>query len=112
MTVRFPVSQLSSLSPQLNKAASQLTVNPFDSQARHFPYIALMRRHRGRHYVFAFRLTVKRGIIHRDRETLLCFGNQVVVVDAGAFVFEAWNLFELQLFHRQCKSQTTKIIGR
>ena len=33
-------------------------------------------------------------------------------VDAGAFVFEAWNLFELQLFHRQCKSQTTKIIGR
>ena len=40
ITVRFPVSQLSSLIPQLNKAASRLTVNPFGSQARHFPYIA------------------------------------------------------------------------
>ena len=40
ITVRFPVSQLSSLNPQLNKATSRLTVNPFGSQARHFPYIA------------------------------------------------------------------------
>ena len=31
------------------KAALRLTVNPFGSQARHFPYIALTRRHRGRH---------------------------------------------------------------
>ena len=43
ITVRFPVSQLSSLNPQLNKAALRLTVNPFGSQARHFPYIALTR---------------------------------------------------------------------
>ena len=41
MTVRFPVSQLSSLNPQLNKAALRLTVNPFGSQARHFPYISI-----------------------------------------------------------------------
>ena len=40
ITVRFPVSQLSSLNPQLNKAALRLAVNPFGSQARHFPYIA------------------------------------------------------------------------
>ena len=73
MTVRFPVSQLSSLSPQLNKAALRLTVNPFGSQARHFPYLALARRHRGRHYVFAFLLTVKRGIIHGNMKTLLRF---------------------------------------
>ena len=43
ITVRFPVSQLSSLNPQLNKAALRLTVNPFGSQASHFPYIALTR---------------------------------------------------------------------
>ncbi len=43
ITVRFPVSQLSSLNPQLNKAASRLWVNPFGSQASHFPYIALTR---------------------------------------------------------------------
>ena len=41
ITVRFPVSQLSSLNPQLNKAASRLTANPFGSQASHFPYIAI-----------------------------------------------------------------------
>ena len=41
ITVRFPVSQLSSLNPQLNKAASRLWVNPFGSQASHFPYIAI-----------------------------------------------------------------------
>ena len=43
ITVRFPVSQLSSLNPQLNKVATRLTANPFGSQARHFPYIALTR---------------------------------------------------------------------
>ena len=43
ITVRFPVSQLSSLNPQLNKAALRLWVNPVGSQARHFPYIALTR---------------------------------------------------------------------
>ena len=41
ITVRFPVSQLSSLNPQLNKDASRWAVNPFGSQARHFPYIAI-----------------------------------------------------------------------
>ena len=40
ITVRFPVSQLSSLNPQLKKASMRLWVNPFGSQARHFPYIA------------------------------------------------------------------------
>ena len=40
ITVRFPVSQLSSLNPQLNKAALRLCFNPFGSQARPFPYIA------------------------------------------------------------------------
>ena len=39
----LPVSQLSSLNPQLNKAATRLWVNPFGSQASHFPYIALTR---------------------------------------------------------------------
>ena len=39
ITVRFPVSQLSSLNPQLNKAALRLMGhNPFGSQASHFPY--------------------------------------------------------------------------
>ena len=34
-------------------------------------------------------------------------------IDAGAFVFEAWNPFMLLLFRRQCKSQTiSEIIFR
>ena len=38
-------------------------------------------------------------------ETLLCFGNQVVVGYASAFVFGVRNPFAL-LFRRQCKPQT------
>ena len=43
ITVRFPVSQLSSLNPQLNKAASRLTVNLFGSVEP----LPLYRRRRG-----------------------------------------------------------------
>ena len=47
-------------------------------------------RHRGRHYVFAFLLTVKRGIIHRDRETLqrfrLLYDAQLHCIEQHAYI--------------------------
>ena len=44
ITVRFPVSQLSSLNSQLNNVALRLWVNPFGSQASHFPYLLRKQR--------------------------------------------------------------------
>ena len=66
ITVRFPVSQLSSLNPQLNKAALRLTVNPFGSQARHFPYIAIGMATQGKILLWFKFLAMERSCVsHR-----------------------------------------------